>query len=110
MPFVNGTGCNALCLDAAGRVSGGTSTSGVNFGTLAGSSLTRHVALPDHGVGLDGIEFLQTLGRTPASGSLLEGTPVQRIPARRNPGSPLWSFPGSVSGSLPFLREMENFR
>ncbi|KAF3602205.1 hypothetical protein F2Q69_00037723 [Brassica cretica] len=51
-----------------------------------------------------------TLGRTPASGSLLEGTPVQRIPARRNPGSPLWSFPDSVSGSLPFLREMENFR
>ncbi|KAF3486802.1 hypothetical protein F2Q69_00053180 [Brassica cretica] len=27
---------------------------GVNFVTLAGSSLTRHVALPDHGVGLDG--------------------------------------------------------
>ncbi|KAF2579009.1 hypothetical protein F2Q68_00004513 [Brassica cretica] len=27
---------------------------GVNFVTLTGSSLTRHVALPDHGVGLDG--------------------------------------------------------
>ncbi|KAF3561197.1 hypothetical protein DY000_02014531 [Brassica cretica] len=40
-----------------------------------------------------GIEFLGTLGRTPASGSLLEGTPVPRIPTRRNPGSPLWRFP-----------------
>ncbi|KAF3502334.1 hypothetical protein F2Q69_00042260 [Brassica cretica] len=29
-----------------------------------------------------------------ASGSPLEGTPVPRIPARRNSGSPLWSFPG----------------
>ncbi|KAF3603623.1 hypothetical protein F2Q69_00034927 [Brassica cretica] len=49
------TGCKALCLDAAGRVSGGTGRGrGVNFVTLAGSSLTRHVALPDHGVGLDG--------------------------------------------------------
>ncbi|KAF3552733.1 hypothetical protein F2Q69_00012715 [Brassica cretica] len=77
-----------------------------------------------------GIEFLQIPGRTPAFGSPLEGTPVPRIPAGRNtglwiptgrnpgsqdpcwrnPGSPLWSFPGSVSGSLPFLREMENFR
>ncbi|KAF3552329.1 hypothetical protein DY000_02002707 [Brassica cretica] len=27
---------------------------GVNFVTLAGSSLSRQVALPDHGVGLDG--------------------------------------------------------
>ncbi|KAF2579254.1 hypothetical protein F2Q68_00001735 [Brassica cretica] len=27
---------------------------GVNFVTLTGSSLTHHVALPDHGVGLDG--------------------------------------------------------
>ncbi|KAF2554146.1 hypothetical protein F2Q68_00033599 [Brassica cretica] len=27
---------------------------GVNFVTLIGSSLARHVALPDHGVGLDG--------------------------------------------------------
>ncbi|KAF3546343.1 hypothetical protein DY000_02006491 [Brassica cretica] len=45
----------ALCLDAAGRVSGRTGRGrGVNFVTLAGSSLTRHVALPDHGVGLDG--------------------------------------------------------
>ena len=50
-----GTGCQALCLDAAGRVSGRTGRGrGVNFVTLAGSSLTRHVALPDHGVGLDG--------------------------------------------------------
>ncbi|KAF3508186.1 hypothetical protein F2Q69_00005761 [Brassica cretica] len=48
-------GCKALCLDAAGRVSGRTGRGcGVNFVTLAGSSLTRHVALPDHGVGLDG--------------------------------------------------------
>ncbi|WZZ27065.1 hypothetical protein YC2023_010466 [Brassica napus] len=47
--------CKALCLDAAGRVSGRTGRGrGVNFVTLAGSSLTRHVALPDHGVGLDG--------------------------------------------------------
>ena len=44
-----------MCLDAAGRVSGRTGRGrGVNFVTLAGSSLTRHVALPDHGVGLDG--------------------------------------------------------
>ncbi|WZZ62560.1 hypothetical protein YC2023_062667 [Brassica napus] len=50
-----GTGCKALCLDAAGRVSGGTGRGrGVNFVTLTGSFLTRHVALPDHGVGLDG--------------------------------------------------------
>ncbi|KAF3529112.1 hypothetical protein DY000_02040767 [Brassica cretica] len=35
------------------------------------------------------------------SGSPLEGTPVPRIPARRNPGSLLWSFPGPVPGSLP---------
>ncbi|KAF3499083.1 hypothetical protein F2Q69_00042226 [Brassica cretica] len=48
-----------------------------------------------------GIEFLQTPGRTPASGSPLEGTPVPRIPTRRNPGSPLWSFPGLVPGSPP---------
>ena len=34
-----------------------------------------------------GIEFLQTPGRTPASGSPLEGTPIPRIPAGRNPGS-----------------------
>ncbi|WZZ28402.1 hypothetical protein YC2023_011803 [Brassica napus] len=48
-------GCKALCLDAAGRVSGRTGRGhGVNFVTLSGSSLTRHVALPDHGVGLDG--------------------------------------------------------
>ncbi|WZZ91192.1 hypothetical protein YC2023_119771 [Brassica napus] len=49
------TGCKALFLDAAGRVSGRTGRGrGVNFVTLVGSSLTRHVALPDHGVGLDG--------------------------------------------------------
>ena len=46
-----------------------------------------------------GIEFLQTPGKTPASGSPLEGPPVPRIPARRNPGSLLWSFPGPVPGS-----------
>ncbi|KAF3602851.1 hypothetical protein F2Q69_00034068 [Brassica cretica] len=49
------TGCKALCLDAVGRVSGRTGRGrGVKFVTLAGSSLTCHVALPDHGVGLDG--------------------------------------------------------
>ncbi|WZZ65052.1 hypothetical protein YC2023_076422 [Brassica napus] len=49
------TGCKTLFLDAARRVSGRTGRGcGVNFVTLAGSSLTRHVALPDHGVGLDG--------------------------------------------------------
>ncbi|KAF2563946.1 hypothetical protein F2Q70_00017552 [Brassica cretica] len=47
------------------------------------------------------IEFLPTPGRTTASGSPLEGTPVPRIPARRNPGSPLWSFPCPVPGSPP---------
>ncbi|KAF2573687.1 hypothetical protein F2Q70_00002785 [Brassica cretica] len=57
-----------------------------------------------------GIEFLQTPGRTPASGSLLEGTPVLRIPARRNPGSPLRSTPGLVPRTAPFPREKENFR
>ncbi|KAF3565954.1 hypothetical protein DY000_02015625 [Brassica cretica] len=46
-----------------------------------------------------GIEFLQTPGRTPAYGSPLERTPVPRIPAKRNPGSPQWSFPGPVPGS-----------
>ncbi|KAF3587391.1 hypothetical protein F2Q69_00029053 [Brassica cretica] len=48
-----------------------------------------------------GIEFLQTPGRTSASGSPLEGTPVPRIPARRNSGSLLWSFLGTVPGSPP---------
>ncbi|KAF3567477.1 hypothetical protein DY000_02014458 [Brassica cretica] len=48
-----------------------------------------------------GIEFLQTPGRTLTSGSLLEGTPVPKIPARRNPGSPQWNFPGPVPGSPP---------
>ncbi|KAF2585202.1 hypothetical protein F2Q70_00035847 [Brassica cretica] len=43
----------------------------------------------------------QTPGRTPAFGSPLEGTPVPRIPARRNPGYLLWSFPGPVPGSPP---------
>ncbi|KAF3586023.1 hypothetical protein F2Q69_00031249 [Brassica cretica] len=47
---------------------------------------------------VSGIEFLQTQVKTPASGSPLERTPVPRIPARRSPGSPLWSFQGSVSG------------
>ncbi|KAF3552835.1 hypothetical protein F2Q69_00013636 [Brassica cretica] len=55
MPFVNGTGCKALCLDATGRVRGGTGRGrGVNFVTLIGSFLSRHVVLPEHGVGLDG--------------------------------------------------------
>ncbi|KAF2586408.1 hypothetical protein F2Q70_00035630 [Brassica cretica] len=47
------------------------------------------------------IDVVETPGGTPASGSPLEGTPVPRIPARRNPGSPLWSFPGPVLGSPP---------
>ncbi|CAF2157984.1 unnamed protein product [Brassica rapa subsp. narinosa] len=52
---IYGTGCKALCLDAAGRVSGRTGLGrGVKFVTLTGLSLARHVALPDHGVGLDG--------------------------------------------------------
>ncbi|KAF2539043.1 hypothetical protein F2Q68_00021244 [Brassica cretica] len=50
---------------------------------------------------VNSIEFLPTPGRTTASGSPLEGTPVPRIPARRNPGSPLWSFPCPVPGSPP---------
>ncbi|KAF3602090.1 hypothetical protein F2Q69_00036367 [Brassica cretica] len=41
MPFVNGRG--------------------VNFVTLTGSSLTRHVALLDHGVGLDGRPMPRTV-------------------------------------------------
>ncbi|KAF3565534.1 hypothetical protein DY000_02014370 [Brassica cretica] len=52
-----------------------------------------------------GLEFLQIPGRTPASGSPLEGTPVPRIPARRNPGSPLRTFPGPVPGSPPSYRK-----
>lgn len=44
-----------MCLDAAGRVSKRTGLGrGVNFVTLIGSSLTRQVALPNHGVGLNG--------------------------------------------------------
>ncbi|KAF2571952.1 hypothetical protein F2Q70_00003768 [Brassica cretica] len=39
------------------------------------------------------VEGDPTPGRTPASGSPLEGTPVPRIPAGRNPGSPLRSTP-----------------
>ncbi|WZZ47639.1 hypothetical protein YC2023_043898 [Brassica napus] len=51
-----GYGCKALILELAGRVSGQTGLGRrVNFMTLTGSSLARHVALPDHhGVGLDG--------------------------------------------------------
>ncbi|KAF2563945.1 hypothetical protein F2Q70_00017553 [Brassica cretica] len=55
------------------------------------------------------IEFLKTPGRIPASGSPLEGTPVPRIPARRNPGSPLWSFPGLVPGSPPSSGKWKTF-
>ncbi|KAF2619590.1 hypothetical protein F2Q68_00038420 [Brassica cretica] len=48
-------GCKSLSLELAGRVSGRTGLGRrVNFMTLAGLSLARHVALPDHGVGLDG--------------------------------------------------------
>ncbi|KAF3547052.1 hypothetical protein DY000_02008455 [Brassica cretica] len=32
---------------------------GVNFVTMTGSSLTHHVALPDHGAGLDGMKTLK---------------------------------------------------
>ncbi|KAF3573479.1 hypothetical protein F2Q69_00058815 [Brassica cretica] len=47
-------GCKALYLDAAGRVSGRTGLGRrVNFMTLTESSFARHVALSDHGVGLD---------------------------------------------------------
>ncbi|KAF2614802.1 hypothetical protein F2Q70_00011956 [Brassica cretica] len=56
-----------------------------------------------------GIKFLQTPGRTPASGSPLEGTPVHRIPARRNTGFPLWSFPGPVPGSPPSFGKWKTF-
>ncbi|KAF2574660.1 hypothetical protein F2Q70_00004491 [Brassica cretica] len=52
-----------------------------------------------------GIEFLQTSGRTPASVFLLEGIPVPRIPAGRNPGSPLRSTPGPVPRTAPSPRE-----
>ncbi|KAF3512243.1 hypothetical protein F2Q69_00006796 [Brassica cretica] len=38
-------------------------------------------------------------------GSPLEGTPVPRIPARRNPGSSLRSTPGPVPKTAPFPRE-----
>ncbi|KAF2572475.1 hypothetical protein F2Q70_00002762 [Brassica cretica] len=57
-----------------------------------------------------GIEFLQTPGRTPASGSPLGGTPVLRIPAMRNTGYPLRSTSGPVPRTAPFPREKENFR
>ncbi|KAF3577182.1 hypothetical protein DY000_02030793 [Brassica cretica] len=48
-------GCKALSLELERRVNGRTGLGrGVNFVTLTGLSLARHVALPDHGVGLDG--------------------------------------------------------
>ncbi|KAF3512871.1 hypothetical protein F2Q69_00005802 [Brassica cretica] len=45
-------GCKAFSIKSARCVSG--RTGGVNFMTLTGLSLARHVAFPDHGVGLDG--------------------------------------------------------
>ncbi|KAH0884267.1 hypothetical protein HID58_060363 [Brassica napus] len=63
--------------------------------------MARVVLTPDS---FYGIEFLQTPSRTPASGSPLEGTPVPRIPARRNPGSPLRSIPGPVPRTAPSPR------
>ncbi|KAF3563897.1 hypothetical protein DY000_02016531 [Brassica cretica] len=54
-----------------------------------------------------GIEFLQTPGKTLASESPLEGTPVSRIPAGRNPGSPLRSTPGPVPRTAPSPRGNE---
>ncbi|WZZ88365.1 hypothetical protein YC2023_116944 [Brassica napus] len=59
---------------------------------------------------LNGIEFFQTQGRTPASGSPLKGTPVPRIPAEKEPRFPAVEFSGSGPKIAPFLREMENFR
>ncbi|KAF3549356.1 hypothetical protein DY000_02008439 [Brassica cretica] len=54
-PLTLGKGCKAFRLKSAGRVSGRTGLGRrVNFMTLTGLSLARHVALPDHGVGLDG--------------------------------------------------------
>ncbi|WZZ50952.1 hypothetical protein YC2023_051059 [Brassica napus] len=54
-PLTSGVGCKACRLELARRVSGRTGLGhGVNSVTLTGSSLARHVALPDHGVGLDG--------------------------------------------------------
>ncbi|KAF3501005.1 hypothetical protein F2Q69_00042129 [Brassica cretica] len=47
------------------------------------------------------IEFLQTPSRTPAYGSPLEGTPVLRIPAGKDPGSLLRSTPGLVPRTAP---------
>ncbi|KAF3529107.1 hypothetical protein DY000_02040760 [Brassica cretica] len=68
-----GTGCKALCLDAAGRVSGRTGRGrGVNFVTLAGSPLTRHVALPDNGVGLDGQSCCCLIVGWPAGSGVLQ--------------------------------------
>ena len=50
-----GKGCKAFSLKSAGRVIGRTGLGRrVNFITLTGLSLARHVALPDHDVGLDG--------------------------------------------------------
>ena len=54
-PLTSGVGCKSLSLELAGCVSGRTGLGRrVNFMTLTGSSLARHVALRDHGVGLDG--------------------------------------------------------
>ncbi|KAF2618982.1 hypothetical protein F2Q68_00039859 [Brassica cretica] len=48
-------GCKALSHELAGRVSGLNGLGcGVNFVTLTRLSLARLIALPDHGVGLDG--------------------------------------------------------
>ncbi|KAF3485260.1 hypothetical protein F2Q69_00053446 [Brassica cretica] len=48
-------GCKAFSLELEGRVSGRTGLGcGLSYVTLTGLFLARHVALPDHGVGLDG--------------------------------------------------------
>ncbi|KAF2614317.1 hypothetical protein F2Q70_00011378 [Brassica cretica] len=91
IPFVNGTGCKALCLDTAGRVSGGTGRGrGVDFVTLAGSSLTRHVALPDHGVGLDG----------QSCSCLIVGSIISNPGCWTDGSGVLQAVPGTVPGTL----------
>ncbi|KAF3514258.1 hypothetical protein F2Q69_00005854 [Brassica cretica] len=59
---------------------------GVNFVTLTGSSLTRHVALPDHGVGLDGQSCSCLIVRW-----LVGGVTVTLLMSRRS-----WPEPGFV--------------
>ncbi|KAF3590760.1 hypothetical protein DY000_02022530 [Brassica cretica] len=54
-PLTSGKGCKSFSLELEGRVSGRTGLGcGLSYVTLTGLFLARHVALPDHGVGLDG--------------------------------------------------------